>query len=62
MIHAAAFSIVLALFWVLPSVLVARIAARRGRTFEGWLLAAMFLCWPIVLLVALIVPRRDRAA
>jgi hypothetical protein len=62
MIHAVFFLLVLGLFWIGPSVLTARLAAHKGRSFGGYLIAALLLFWPIVLLVVLILPRSSRIA
>ena len=67
MLHAELISAVSALvvvvgLWLAPSLLAARLAARKGRSFAGWLLAALFLCWPLILIVVLILPARSRTA
>lgn len=58
MIHTLALLAVLFLFWLGPSLLVGRIAARKGHSFGVWFAAALLLVWPIVLVVALVVPAR----
>jgi hypothetical protein len=46
--------------WVLPSVLVARLADRKGRSFSVYLIVSLIIGWLIPLLAALIVPSRTR--
>jgi len=67
MVHAeliyAVVSLVVVLgIWIVPSFLIARLAERKGRSFPAYFIAALFLCWPLVLVVVLIVPRRSPAA
>jgi hypothetical protein len=57
-IHDLFFLVALFLFWIGPSVLAGRVAARKGRSFGVWFAAALLLSWPIVLVVALVVPAR----
>jgi Na+-driven multidrug efflux pump len=57
-IHVVFLAVVLAL-WVGPSVLVGRLAERKGRSFRVYFIAALILGWWLVLIVALIIrPRR----
>jgi hypothetical protein len=51
--------VTLAVIWLLPAFLVARLAQSRGRTFELFMIAALVIPWPIVLLVTLALPRRN---
>jgi hypothetical protein len=54
--------IALVAFWVVPAVLVARLAEHKGRSFVVYLVASLIIGWLIPLIAALIVPdRRDRA-
>jgi hypothetical protein len=62
MIHALFFWVVLIGIWIGPSVLTARLAARKGRSFVGYLIAALLISWVLVLLVVLVVPDRGHAA
>ena len=59
MIHDIALFVTLAVIWLLPAFLVARLAQSRGRTFELFMIAALVIPWPIVLLVTLALPRRN---
>ncbi len=62
MIHAAFFWLTLFIIWIGPSLLVARLATNRGRSFGGWFVAALLLFWPLILVVVLVLPRRDSVA
>jgi hypothetical protein len=44
-------------FWIGPAILGARIADRKGRNLSVYLIAGLII-GPLVLLVALILPRR----
>jgi hypothetical protein len=57
-IHDAALLIVVIGFWLIPAVLIARFAARKGRSFAVFLIASLVIPWPIPLIVALVVPAR----
>jgi hypothetical protein len=59
-IHDAAFLVVFLGFWIVPAVLTARLAARRGRSFGVFLIIALLVGWPIILIVTLIMPARDK--
>jgi hypothetical protein len=48
----------LLVLWLVPAVLVARLAARKGRPFALYLIASLILPWPLVLLAALIIRPR----
>ena len=48
--------------WIVPSVLVARLAERKGRSFGIYLVAALLIGWLIPLIAALILPTRSRTA
>jgi hypothetical protein len=62
-IHDAIVLVLVVAFWILPSFLIARFAERKGRSFGGWLIAALFLGWLLVgLLVAVLPARRESAA
>ena len=58
MIHDLVLVLVLGLFWIGPAYLVARLAARKGRSFPVFFAAALLLAWPVVLVAALILPAR----
>jgi hypothetical protein len=45
--------------FVLPAVLVARMADRRGRSFAVYLIAGLIVGWIIPLLAVLILPARQ---
>ena len=47
------------LIWIGPSYLVGRFASNKGRSFGLFFASALLLSWPIVLIVALVVPRRQ---
>jgi hypothetical protein len=49
----------LLVLFVLPAVLVYRLAERKGRPGWVYLLASLLIGWPIPLLAALIVRRRS---
>jgi hypothetical protein len=57
--HFAGLLVVLFL-WLVPALLVARLARRKGRPFALYLIASLIVPWPFTLLAALIV--RPRAA
>jgi uncharacterized protein YybS (DUF2232 family) len=44
--------------WLLPALLVAHLAERKGRPFALYLIASLIIGWPIPLLAALIVRPR----
>ena len=60
-IHALALLVTLAVIWIIPAVLVARVAERRGRGFVPFLTLALLVPWPIVLLVVAFAPPRRRS-
>jgi hypothetical protein len=41
--------------WLVPALLVARLAQRKGRPFALYLIASLIVGWPFTLLAALIV-------
>jgi hypothetical protein len=45
-------------FFVVPAVLTAQFAARKGRSFAIYLIASLLIGWPVPLLVALVMPSR----
>jgi hypothetical protein len=57
-IHDAFFALALIVFWILPAILTARLAHRKGRSFAIFLIVSLVIGWPIPLLVALIMPTR----
>jgi hypothetical protein len=62
-VHDIAFLVtlaIIAIIWIIPAVLVARVAERRGRSFAPFLIAALIIPWPVMLLVALVLPRRSK--
>jgi hypothetical protein len=48
----------LILFWLLPALLVGRLAERKGRPFALYLIVSLIIGWPIPLIAALIVRPR----
>ena len=50
--------IALLILWIGPSVLVARLADRKGRSFAVYLIASLIIGWLIPLIAALVVPER----
>jgi hypothetical protein len=59
MIHDIVFLTTLAIIWLVPAVLVARLAERRGYNFQTCLIIALAVPWPIMLFIVLIIPRRN---
>lgn len=59
MIHDIVLLVTLAMIWLIPALLVARLAQRRGYSFQVCLLVALIVPWPIALIVVLIMPRRS---
>lgn len=59
MIHDIALLGTLAVLWVIPAALVARVAERRGHSFSLFLVAALVVPWPAILVAALALPRRS---
>jgi uncharacterized membrane protein len=47
--------VTLAIIWIIPATLVARAAERRGRRFGIFLIVALLVPWPIILLVVVVV-------
>lgn len=47
--------------FVLPAVLVARLADRRGRSFAGYLIVSLIVSWIVPLLALLVLPDRSRS-
>jgi hypothetical protein len=55
-----AFLLGLLAFFVLPAILVAQLAARRGRSFAVYLIAGLIVGWIIPLLGVLLLPARNK--
>jgi hypothetical protein len=52
--------VLLVLFWIGPSILVARYAERKGRSFTLYLVASLLVSWPITLVAAAVIrPRQE---
>jgi MFS family permease len=51
--------IILLLCFVVPAVLVARLADRRGRSFAVYLIASLIVSWIVPLLALLVLPDRN---
>lgn len=49
------------LFWLVPALLVAKLAERKGRSFAVYLVASLIIGWIIPLIAALIVRPRVEA-
>jgi hypothetical protein len=48
------------ILWLVPALLVGRLAQRKGRPFALYLIASLIVGWPFTLLAALIVrPRAE---
>jgi hypothetical protein len=45
-------------FFIVPAVLTAQLAARKGRSFAIYLVASLLIGWPVPLLVAVVMPSR----
>lgn len=54
------FLLVLLACFVLPAVLVARLADRRGRSFAVYLVVSLIVSWIVPLLALLVLPDRSR--
>jgi ABC-type transporter Mla maintaining outer membrane lipid asymmetry permease subunit MlaE len=46
--------------FVVPAVLVARLADRRGRSFTVYLLASLLVSWVVPLIAVLVLPDRRK--
>jgi hypothetical protein len=46
--------------FILPAVLVARLAERRGRHFTVYLIASLLVTWVVPLLAVMVLPDRRR--
>jgi hypothetical protein len=50
------------LLWLIPTILTARLAERKGRSFAVYLVVSLLIGWPIPLIAALILrPRKTTA-
>lgn len=58
-VHIVLLLVLLACF-VIPAVLVARLADRRGRSFAVYLIASLVISWIVPLLALLVLPDRGR--
>jgi hypothetical protein len=59
-IHDIVLLTTLAFIWLIPALLIARLAERRGHNFQVLLIVALVVPWPITLLVVLVMPRRSK--
>jgi ABC-type transporter Mla maintaining outer membrane lipid asymmetry permease subunit MlaE len=50
--------IALIAFWIVPALLTARLAERKGRSFAVYLVASLVIGWLIPLIAALVVAAR----
>ena len=50
----------LAIFWILPSVLVAHLAQRKGQSWVVFFLLSLFVSWVLMAVIALVL--RDKSA
>jgi hypothetical protein len=48
---------VLIVLWLIPALLVGRLAERKGRSFVAYLVVSLIIGWVIPLIVAILVPR-----
>jgi hypothetical protein len=55
--HAYGLGVVL-VFWLVPAVLVAKLAERKGRSFAAYLIVSLIIGWLFPLIAALIVRPR----
>ena len=63
LIHNVAFLATIAIIWVIPAIVVARLADRRGYSFGVFLIVALVIPWPVTFLIVLAMPRRsDRSS
>jgi hypothetical protein len=60
-IHVVLLLVLLAGF-VVPAILVARLAHRRGRSFTVYLLASLIVSWVVPLIAVLVLPDRRKLA
>ena len=52
--------VVLVALWIVPSILVARLAERKGRSFGVYLVASLLIGWLFPLIAALVIrPRHE---
>jgi hypothetical protein len=58
-IHDIALLATLAIIWVIPALLIARLAHRRGYSFGVFVIIALVIPWPITLLAVLAMPGRN---
>jgi hypothetical protein len=59
-IHVVLLLALVAIF-IVPAVLTAQFAARKGRSFAVYMIASLLIGWPVPLLVAFVVPNRPDA-
>jgi hypothetical protein len=57
-LHIAILLIVIVVFWLGPAVLVARLAARRGRSFAGYLVGGLVFGWVFSAIAAVVISSR----
>jgi hypothetical protein len=60
-IHNIALLATLAILWLIPAVLVASLAHRKGYSFAAFVILALAVPWPVMLLVVLVMRRRQSA-
>jgi hypothetical protein len=53
-----AFLLALIVLFIVPAILVGRLAERKGRSFSVYLVASLMIGWPVPLLAALVMPNR----
>jgi hypothetical protein len=60
-VHLTFVVLVVVVLWLLPSFLVGRLAAGKGRSFAAYFIVSLIIGWLIPLIVALVVrPRGER--
>jgi hypothetical protein len=57
-IHYVALVLVIICLWITPAILIARHAAGKGHNFPLFLTASLLTPWPIMLMIAVLVPGR----
>lgn len=62
MIHDLVFLTILAVFWLGPAVLVAKVAQGRGRDFATFLVVSLVVPWPLMIFIVLALPRRESSS
>lgn len=56
--HVIFLVLVLIVLWLIPALLVGRLADRKGRSFAAYFVVSLIIGWLVPLIVAILVPRR----